>query len=219
MRRPRSRLPQSSWPSAVVFAPPLAAFAFPCDRRWPIAIISVIAPRNLVRRGAARAIDRARSRARLGGAQSPFEIRRRHRAASWSFTAGVFATRSAAGADASGYISESAMLSSGRLFQADELADLRRGHDPYLTSPLGWRPAGDDRQAPTYPPGLPLLMAIPHAIAGVTRRVRRRDCGRRHRDRRDGPARISARPEASPPSSPRRSSRSRRCSSINRSSR
>ena len=60
------------------------------------------------------------------------------------------------------------MLSSGRLFQADELADLRRGHDPYLTSPLGWRPAGDDRQAPTYPPGLPLLMAIPHAIAGVT---------------------------------------------------
>jgi hypothetical protein len=84
------------------------------------------------------------------------------------FMTGVFATRSAAGADASGYISESAMMSSGRLFQADELADLRRGHDPFLTSPLGWRPAGDDRQAPTYPPGLPLLMAIPHAIAGVT---------------------------------------------------
>ena len=83
-------------------------------------------------------------------------------------TAGVFATRSAAGADASGYISESAMLSSGRFFQADQLADLRRGRDPFLTSPLGWRPAGDDRQAPTYPPGLPLLMAIPHAIAGVT---------------------------------------------------
>jgi hypothetical protein len=84
------------------------------------------------------------------------------------FMTGVFRTRSAAGADASGYISESAMLSRGRLFQADELADLRRGHDPFLTSPLGWRPAGDDRQAPTYPPGLPLLMALPHAIAGVT---------------------------------------------------
>ena len=84
------------------------------------------------------------------------------------FMTGVFATRSAAGADASGYISESAMMSTGRLFQADELADLRRGHDPFLTSPLGWRPAGDDRQAPTYPPGLPLLMALPHAIAGVT---------------------------------------------------
>jgi len=83
------------------------------------------------------------------------------------FTAGAFMTRSAAGADASGYISEAATLSSGRLFQADELAELRRGHDPYLTSPLGWRPAGDDRQAPTYPPGLPMLMVIPHAIAGV----------------------------------------------------
>jgi len=85
-----------------------------------------------------------------------------------TFTAGAFATRSAAGADASGYISEAAMLTSGRLFQADELADLRRGHDPFLTSPLGWRPAGDDRQAPTYPPGLPLLMALPHAIGGAT---------------------------------------------------
>jgi hypothetical protein len=81
---------------------------------------------------------------------------------------GVFATSSAAGADASGYISEAWMLGSGRLFQADELADVRRGNDPYLTSPLGWRPSGEDRQAPTYPPGLPALMAIPHAIAGVT---------------------------------------------------
>ena len=81
--------------------------------------------------------------------------------------AGVFATRSAAGADASGYVSESAMLMSGRLYHADELSDLARGHDPFLTSPLGWRPAGDGRQSPTYPPGLPLLMAIPHAIGGV----------------------------------------------------
>jgi hypothetical protein len=85
-----------------------------------------------------------------------------------AFTAGSFATLSSAGADASGYISEAAMLASARLFQADELADLRHGRDPYLTSPLGWRPAGDARQAPTYPPGLPLLMAIPQAIAGVT---------------------------------------------------
>ena len=81
----------------------------------------------------------------------------------------VFATRSAAGADASGYISESAMLASGRLFQVDELSELARGHDPYVTSPLGWQPsASEGRQSPTYPPGLPLLMAIPHAIAGVT---------------------------------------------------
>ena len=41
-----------------------------------------------------------------------------------------------------------------------------------MTSPLGWRPIDwtDQEigaQAPTYPPGLPLLMAIPHAIAGI----------------------------------------------------
>jgi 4-amino-4-deoxy-L-arabinose transferase-like glycosyltransferase len=80
----------------------------------------------------------------------------------------VFATHSAAGADASGYVSESAMMAGGRLSYGDELSDLARGHDPYLTSPLGWRPAADGRQSPTYPPGLPLVMALPHAIAGVT---------------------------------------------------
>jgi len=80
----------------------------------------------------------------------------------------VFSTRSAAGADASGYVSEAAMLSSGRLFHVDLLSDLARGQDPYLTSPLGWRPArSEGAQAPTYPPGLPLLMAIPHALAGI----------------------------------------------------
>lgn len=83
-------------------------------------------------------------------------------------TSGVFATRSAAGADASGYLSEAAMLARGRLFHPDDLFDLTRGHDPYLTSPLGWRPAPSDaRQAPTYPPGLPLLMAIPQAFVGI----------------------------------------------------
>ena len=81
----------------------------------------------------------------------------------------AFSTRSAAGADASGYLSEAASLSTGRLFHEDDLSALTRGHDPFLTSPLGWRPAPSDaRQSPTYPPGLPLLMAIPHAIAGVT---------------------------------------------------
>jgi hypothetical protein len=84
------------------------------------------------------------------------------------FVTGAFATRSAAGADASGYVSESAMLASGRLFHPDELADLRQDRDPFLTSPLGWRPAGESSQVPTYAPGLPLLMAVPHAIAGVT---------------------------------------------------
>jgi hypothetical protein len=84
-----------------------------------------------------------------------------------ALAAAVFATRSAAGADASGYISESAMLMSGRMFHVDPLSEIARGHDPYLTSPLGWRPATEGLQAPTYPPGLPLLMAVPHALAGV----------------------------------------------------
>ena len=85
-----------------------------------------------------------------------------------AFTAAIFSTRSAAGADASGYVSEAAMLGSGRLFHVDELSALTVSADPYLTSPLGWRPAPlAGRQSPTYPPGLPLLMAVPHAIAGV----------------------------------------------------
>jgi len=42
-------------------------------------------------------------------------------------------------------------------------------NDPtgWLTTPLGWLPTGVGTQAPTYPPGLPLLMAIPQAIAGI----------------------------------------------------
>jgi hypothetical protein len=83
--------------------------------------------------------------------------------------AALFSTRSASGADASGYLSEADAFVHGRLFYVDELADLARGQDPYLTSPLGWRPSPQPgRQSPTYPPGLPLLMAIPHAIAGIT---------------------------------------------------
>jgi hypothetical protein len=82
--------------------------------------------------------------------------------------AGVYATRSAAGADASGYISEAAMWTRPALFTRDLLASDLAGADGWLTTPLGWRPAASGLQSPTYPPGLPLLMAIPHAIAGVT---------------------------------------------------
>ncbi len=81
----------------------------------------------------------------------------------------MYSTRSAAGADASGYLSEAASFSTGQFFHQDDLSALTRGHDPFLTSPLGWRPAPSGaRQSPTYPPGFPLLMAIPHAIAGAT---------------------------------------------------
>lgn len=81
----------------------------------------------------------------------------------------AFATHSAAGADASGYLSQAALWTSGHLFHADPLAGMVTGHDPWLTTPLGWRPVGDGAvQAPTYPPGLPLLMALPHALGGTS---------------------------------------------------
>src|SRR6187549_374416 len=72
----------------------------------------------------------------------------------------AFATRSAAGADASGYVSEAALLTSGQLFHDDDLQDAGRGFDSYLTTPLGWQPSPvAGKQSPTYAPGLPLLMA------------------------------------------------------------
>ena len=79
----------------------------------------------------------------------------------------MFATRSAAGADASGYVSEAQMISGRGTFFQDQLYPDLHDHDGWLTTPLGWRPAGVGMQAPTYPPGLPMLMAIPHAVAGI----------------------------------------------------
>ncbi len=80
----------------------------------------------------------------------------------------VFATSSAAGADASGYLSEAAQWAAGQLFHRDPLAGVVAGGDPWVTVPLGWRPGPlTGLQSPTYPPGLPLLMALPHAIGGA----------------------------------------------------
>ncbi|HUQ88436.1 MAG TPA: hypothetical protein VM096_12805 [Vicinamibacterales bacterium] len=88
--------------------------------------------------------------------------------------AAVFATRSAAGADASGYLSEAAMWADLWPFHVEWLAVMDfPGLEGWITTPLGWSPptgvcAGcNGLQVPTYPPGLPLLMAIPHAIAGI----------------------------------------------------
>jgi hypothetical protein len=78
-----------------------------------------------------------------------------------------FATRSAAGADASGYVSEAQMISLGGWFYPDPLHLELQNADGWLTTPLGWRPTGAGMQVPTYAPGLPLLMAIPHAIFGI----------------------------------------------------
>lgn len=80
----------------------------------------------------------------------------------------MFATASAAGADASGYLSEAAQWASGQLFHREPLAAVIGVSDAWLTAPLGWRPgpiAG--LQSPTYPPGLPLLMVLPHLAGGA----------------------------------------------------
>jgi Dolichyl-phosphate-mannose-protein mannosyltransferase len=82
----------------------------------------------------------------------------------------AFATNSASGADASGYLSQAAMWSQQHLFVFDRLsAELTAAlpMDTYPTTPLGWRAHGAGMQVPSYPPGLPLLMALPHRIAGT----------------------------------------------------
>jgi hypothetical protein len=87
--------------------------------------------------------------------------------------AAVFSTRSAAGADASGYLSQAEMWAHGRAIHLDSLATDFPQMDGWIVSPLGWLPLDSSDndvaglQSPTYPPGLPLLMAIPHAIAGT----------------------------------------------------
>jgi hypothetical protein len=80
----------------------------------------------------------------------------------------AFGTFAAAGADPSGYLSQSAMWAAGRLRLSDPLP-LMAGWPPDagVSAPLGWNPSADRGwQVPTYGPGLPLLMAVPHAVGG-----------------------------------------------------
>ena len=82
--------------------------------------------------------------------------------------AALYGTFAAAGADASGYVSEAKLFAEGRLVYPDPLASIVGGWQTGLTSPLGWRPGAlVGLQSPTYPPGLPLLMAIPHWVGGA----------------------------------------------------
>ena len=92
-----------------------------------------------------------------------------------AIVASAFATRSAAGADASGYLSQAHEWASGVPFHLDRSLPSELTLDGWLTTPLGWRPMRAENcrrcegvQVPTYPVGLPLLMAIPHAIGGLT---------------------------------------------------
>jgi len=77
-------------------------------------------------------------------------------------------TYSAAGADASGYLSQAELLASGRIAQDEPLA--RQGTWPEGTwtfAPLGYRPGLHPGElVPTYPPGVPLTMAVARRVAG-----------------------------------------------------
>jgi 4-amino-4-deoxy-L-arabinose transferase-like glycosyltransferase len=92
-----------------------------------------------------------------------------------AIVAGTFATRSAAGADASGYLSQAAMWSIVQPAAYVEMVAREHNElDGWTTTPLGWRPVSgacdfecEGMQLPTYPPGLPLLMAVPHLLAGI----------------------------------------------------
>jgi hypothetical protein len=85
-------------------------------------------------------------------------------------TAVGFSSFSASGADASGYLSQAAMWAARAARVPDPLV-LIPGWPlpPGATAPLGWRAALEPGwQVPTYAPGLPWLMASPHALAGIT---------------------------------------------------
>ena len=88
-----------------------------------------------------------------------------------ALTAGawIWGTRAASGSDAFGYISQAYGWLHGSLPRPQPLP----AHVPWPSAaaslaPLGYRPApGDAAIVPTYPPGLPLIMAAVTAIAGA----------------------------------------------------
>jgi hypothetical protein len=80
----------------------------------------------------------------------------------------AFGTYSAAGSDASGYFSQSAMLGRGALTYEEPLAaSAAWPNAPTTLAPLGWTAQIGTTQVPTYAVGLPLLMAIPHKVGGA----------------------------------------------------
>jgi hypothetical protein len=83
--------------------------------------------------------------------------------------AAYYASYSAAGSDASGYLSQAVMLSQGHLTHAEPLTTFAAWRDSAMTlAPLGWRPGMvPGVQVPTYAVGLPLLLAPVHAIGGI----------------------------------------------------
>lgn len=80
----------------------------------------------------------------------------------WTGTAGLrFGTFAAGGGDSYGYVSQAALLAEGRLTDRVPLDASYQWYIAHQTlTPLGFRPMREAGAiAPTYPPGLPLLMA------------------------------------------------------------
>lgn len=82
----------------------------------------------------------------------------------------AYATTSAGGADASGYVSQADLWLRGSLMPLQPLADGAPWPDaPVILAPVGYRAVDTKapwRQAPTYSPGLPLMMAAAKLAAG-----------------------------------------------------
>lgn len=78
-------------------------------------------------------------------------------------------TRIAAGPDPSGYVSQAAMFARGELtMEAPQWAQDAPWDDAaYSASPVGWHPSSQTHSlAPTYSPGLPLMLAAVQKVAG-----------------------------------------------------
>jgi hypothetical protein len=91
-------------------------------------------------------------------------------AAGTTLTAGLALTTTIAGGpDASGFVSQAALFAAGRLTRPmPEWAARAPWNDPPSTaSPVGYRPSSrTEGLAPTYPPGLSIVMAVAHIVGG-----------------------------------------------------
>lgn len=83
-------------------------------------------------------------------------------------TATVFNSFSAAGSDPSGYLSEAKMLSRREITRQEPLSPIADWPSaPATLAPLGWMVSSvPGMQVPTYPVGLPILLAPAHALGG-----------------------------------------------------
>lgn len=80
----------------------------------------------------------------------------------------AYGTFAASGSDAYGYVSQATLWLRGELHVHQPIVgEVSWPEAAWTFTPLGYRPISDDGTiAPTYPPGLPIIMAIFQAIAG-----------------------------------------------------